>query len=184
MMKLSKEQKKIIYIFSVVGVFFFLFWLFVYIPQNSQLKGIKYKLGLAEAEIEEINRISYGKPLPEAVRDLNLRLQKAALKVPVRDEEVVKELSEAARKLKIVLKNISLSNSFSLASKVPGYKIEELPISIKLNCEYREIGQYLNDLRDNFPVLIKIKSLLIQGGGEGQNNLDVDLQISAFLSEG
>jgi hypothetical protein len=44
------------------------------------------------------------------------------------------------------------------------------------------LGKYLDALRDNFPFAIRIKSLVIRGGGEGQFNLDVELGLAIYLT--
>ena len=183
MRKLSREQEKIIYIAGVVIVFLILFFIFVYSPQERKLSDIKKKLNYAESEIAEINRITQGKPLELAVSDLNLQLKNLTGRLPFRSEDVVKNLSDAAREFKVEVKNIAFAAEQKSSGKIPGYTVKELPISMKLSCEYRNIGEYLHKLRTDFPILVRVKQLLIEGSGEGSPQLDVSLQISAYLLE-
>ncbi|MDD5431889.1 MAG: hypothetical protein PHO70_02755 [Candidatus Omnitrophica bacterium] len=182
MKKISKEQRKIIYISGAIIVFLILLLLLVYIPQKNRLQVIKSKLAMAENEIAEINSFSKGKSLPEALRFLNLHLRTIPFKLPEHEEVVVKCLSEEARKLKLEVHDISFSEKTMLLDKIPGYEIEELQITIKLTGGYKALGEYLYNLRNNFPVLIRLRQVNIQGGGEGQFILNISLQISAYLS--
>lgn len=183
MKNLTREQKKIIYITGVVIIFLILFFIFVYSPQKRKLSDIKNKLSYAESEIAEINRITQGKPLEQAVRGLNLQLKDLTARLPFRGGDVVKSLSDAARQFKIEVKNIAFAAEQKFSGKIPGYTIKELPISMKLSCEYRNLGEYLHQLRTDFPVFIRVKQLAIEGSGEGVPELVVSLQISAYLSE-
>ncbi|MEK6728078.1 MAG: type 4a pilus biogenesis protein PilO [Candidatus Omnitrophota bacterium] len=183
MKKLSREQEKIIYITGVAIIFLILFIIFVYSPQKRKLSDIKKKLSYAESEIAEINRITQGKPLEQAVSGLNLQLKNLTAQLPFRIEDVVKSLSDAARQFKVDVKNIAFSAEQKYSGKIPGYIVKELPISMKLSSEYKNLGEYLHKLRTDFPVFIRVKQLAIEGSGEGVPELSVSLQVSAYLSE-
>ena len=183
MKKLSKEQEKIIYITGIAVVFLALFIVFVYSPQKRRLSDIKKKLDYTESEIAEINRITQGKPLEQAVSDMKLRLKDLTARLPFRVEDVVKNLSDAAREYKVEIKNIAFDAEQKFPAKIPGHNIKELPISMKLSCEYRNIGEYLHKLRADFPILVRVRELAIEGRGEGVPQLEVSLGISAYLSE-
>jgi hypothetical protein len=181
MKPLTKTQTKIIYISGIIVFVFLVFLIFVYFPQTQKLSGIKKQLVFAEADISQINAIAQGRAFPEAVRDLNLQLKQAALKLPNSEDTVVRSLSEKARELKIEVQNIFFSKRTDLAGRIPGAMIHELPISLKLVSQYNSLGEYLFALRNNFPILIRVRQINIQGNGEGQTNLNVDLEISAYL---
>jgi len=183
MKRLTKEQKKIIYIASVIIIFLFLFWNFVYAPQKRRLWDIKDKLTQREAEIEGIKRISHGQPLQDAVKDLNMRLRAASARLPASEEGIIKSLSEEAKKLKIDVQNTDPGEKKILPNKIPGFQIEELPISLDIVSEYKAIGEYLDILINQFPFLVRVRQFDIQGSGEGSPNLNVKLEISAYLSE-
>jgi len=96
---------------------------------------------------------------------------------------VINYLSEAARKLRISIKSISLDNNKAEQTQVPGFTIIKLPISLKLNCEYKALGEYLHILRDNSPFLIRVEHLDISGQGEGVASLDVNLKLLGYLTK-
>lgn len=179
---LSKAQRKIIYISAVVLISLLIFWIFVYGPQSRKFAKIKLKLTQAENQIAEILRLTAGKDLVVAVTELRTNLTKVTAELPAEDEDVIYNLSENAKKLKIEVRNMAPSGRRLLANKIPNYDIEELPISMNLVCEYRVLGEYLNILRNSFPVLIRVRQLDIKGKGEGRTDLDVTLQVSAYLA--
>lgn len=179
---LSKEQKKIIYISAVTLVFLLVLWIFVYRPQSRKFAGIKSELTQVESQIAEISRLSAGKDLAAAVVDLRMGLAKLSAKLPAEDQEVIYHLSENAKKLKIEVKNVTPAGRRLLENKVAGYDIEELPISMNLVAEFRVLGEYLNILRNNLGVLIRVRQLDIRGKGEGRADLDIALQLCAYLS--
>lgn len=180
--KLTKEQKKIIGFFLIAVLFLFLFWLLVYNPQKIKSQEIEKDLAWTENQIDEIHRLVEGKDLTEAVSELKLNFLNLANMLPSQDQTVIANLLEAAKKLGVEVKNISPSAKQEIQTNLPGYIVEELPISLKLVTEYKSLGEYINLLRSNFLVLIKINKLDIKGNGEGKYLLDAELKLSAYLS--
>jgi Tfp pilus assembly protein PilO len=183
MINLTREQLKIIKIGIVVLVFLLGFWFFVYIPQSKKLTSIKRQLSYIESQISEINKLIENKELTEAVKKLKLELDKNISQLPSGEEDIIDVLSQKAKDLNIEVKDIIPSSSRILEDEVSGYKIEELSISMKFSCEYKVLGEYLDILKDNFPVLVRINSIDVKGRGEGKPVLDVSLQISTYLSK-
>lgn len=182
MKRLTKEQKKIILISGIAFTAIVIFWIFIYGPQSRKLSAIRKELQYTESQIRNINYLIQGKELSEAVKDLAEQLNRKANLILVSEEDLIHNLSEEARELNIKVKNIKPSGKQS-THQVAGYNIEESFISMNLSCEFRELGEYLNILRDNFPMLTKIRKLSINGKGEGRANLDVSLHISAYLAK-
>lgn len=183
MKTLSKEQKKIICITAITAIALVFLWSFVYAPQLKRLNSIKEQLKDTDSAIAEVMRFTHGRELSMAIKDLNEQLEEITGILPHTEEGVINNLSESARKSKVEIKNLSFGLKEASEKKIPGYDIEELPISMNLVCEYKSLGEYLNDLRRKIPVLVEIKQLNIKGNGEGRVNLDVFLQISAYLSK-
>lgn len=183
MRQLTREQRKIIYLGAAALSCLLLFWLVIYAPQSRRLSAIKNKLKDVEAEIAQINRITEGRELAAAVKDLNNQLRKAGAKLPLRIEDVVKSLSEEARRQTLEVKNINFSDRRPLKFEIPGFSVDELVISMNLSCEFRELGEYLYSLRNNFPALVRVRQLSIKGKGEGYINLDAGLEVLAYLAK-
>jgi len=53
---------------------------------------------------------------------------------------------------------------------------------MSLSGEYRAIGEYIDVLLNDFPNLVRVRQLNIQGKGEGRPILEADLQISVYLA--
>jgi len=179
---LTKEQRKIIYISLVVLVFLLCFLSFVYVPQSRRFAALKSELIRTDSQIAEISRLTAGKDLAEAVKGLRVELIAATNKLPAADEVVIRYLLEGARNLKIEVKNINPAGVKPLDSRIFGYNLSELPILMHIACDYRTLGEYLHTLRNDFPVLVRLKQLDIQGKGEGQMGLEVTLQLCAYLA--
>ena len=179
---LTKEQQKIIYISFVVFVFFICFWVFIHGPQSRKLNRLKADLARTEIQIAEISRLASGGDLAEAVRSLKMSLDNAMGQLPSQDEVVIKNLLEGAKKLRIEVNNVSPAGVRPIEGGAFGFSISELPISLRLSCDYRTLGEYLHSLRNDFPVLVKLRQLDIRGRGEGQMNLEINLQVSAYLA--
>jgi len=182
MKKLTKEQEKIIYISAVVLASLFLFWAFIYLPQARRLGAIKNKLSDTENQILEITSIVPQDDLKVVVINLNRQFQVAISKLPAHEETVIQYLSDTAKKIKIEVKDIVFSDKQALKNKIPGYAAEEMVVSMNLTCDFRSLGEYLDALRNNSALLIKVRQLDINGNGEGNSNLSINLQISAYLS--
>lgn len=179
---LTKEQQKIIYVSLVVFAFFACFWIFIYGPQSRRLAALKADLAQTEGQIAEISRLASGGDLVEAVKALKISLNDATSQIPGEDEVVIQNLLAVAKNLRIEVNNISPAGIKPVEGGVAGYNISELPISMRLSCDYRTLGEYLYMLRKDFPVLVKLRQLEIRGSGEGQINLEINLQLSAYLA--
>ena len=181
--KLTKEQKKIIYVSLICFVFLLIFWLMVYIPQSKRFALVKKDLASVEAQIAEIMKITKGEDLSQVMKDFKINFNRVSSKLPAQDETVISSLTEMAKKTKANIRNITPGARQILESKIPGYELQEMPISLDLTCEDRSLGEFLDMLRNHSQVLVRVEKVNINGKGEGEGNLDVDLQISAYLSK-
>jgi len=183
MMRLTQEQKKIYTVSAIVGTVFFMVWLFIIIPQNKKLAYIKTRLKDSEAKIQSIAGSGGQEGLVATVEGMNAKLQKLSQRFSLSPEEVVKNLSEKARVLRITVKNINFSQKIPYPKDVPFYSVDEMPVVLSLVCEYRALGEYLIALRESFPAVVTVRQLSVRGKGEGVASLDVELQLSAYLGK-
>jgi len=183
MNEMTKEQKKIIYISLIAFIFLISFWVFVYRPQSRKLISIKKELAKAESQIEEITKLVNEEDLAQNFREYESRFNDLVSCLPSGEEDVIDNLSKTARGLKIEVRKLIPSQRILLDNGL-SYKIEELPISMNLVCEFNVLGEFLNILKNDFPVLIKLRQIEIKSGKDHDFNLDVSLEISAYLSEG
>ncbi|MFH1354973.1 MAG: hypothetical protein ABIH19_02360 [Candidatus Omnitrophota bacterium] len=183
MIIITKEQKKILYIAAGIFVFLVCFWVFVYAPQSRKLALVKAELKSVETQIKEINALIQGRELAEAAEDFNRQFAKVSNFLVSQDQDVISYLSEQARESKIEVSNITPGGRKPLNRQVVGYDIEELPISMNLFCEYKQLGEFLDLLRRSYLVLVSLRELNIKGRGEGRYFLDVGLKLSAYLAK-
>ena len=183
MKRLTREQIKIIAAIFIGITALICFLVFIYVPQSKKLRSLKDNLTFTESQIAEINKIMQGKELSEMVEDLNRQFIANISYLPESQEDVIASLSNKARSLKVEIKSISPQVKRPLSEKVSGYNIEELPISMTLSCSFRDLGRYLNVLRNDFPVLVRVGQIQIEGRGKDRSVLDVRLEILAYLSK-
>ncbi len=183
MKKISKEQKKIIYISLVLSAFTVFLWILIFSPQKNTLVSIKGRLSQTEARIAEIKQLTQGRDMAVVVAELDKKLVDALNKLPSRQEVVISYLSDNASNLGIAIKNINLSDKQITMKKISNYIIAEVPISINLTGEYKAIGEYLNILRDDSVILSRIEKINIKCKGEGTIYLDASLEINAYFAK-
>lgn len=180
---LTKAQKKIVLAAALIFLSLLLSWLFIYRPQKMKFSDIKSNLTQIESKTAQILNIASGKELSTAIKDLKLNFVEVCGRLPAQEETVIHALLETAKNKKIEVKNITPLGRKPVPSAISGYTVEELPIKLQLACEYRTLGDFLDILRNNFPVLVKVKHLNIKGTGEGRVNLNSNLEIQAYLSK-
>ncbi len=181
MKNLTKAQLKIIYLVITLILAFILFLFLVFFPQRNKLSQIKNELDGTDAQINEITSFYQGQDLAATVTKISQQLSGALELLPSKEEIVIKYLSKNARKFEIDVKNMSLAEKKQFKDKVQGHVIQELPISMSLNCGYKALGEYLSTLRKDNSLLIKVRQLNIRG--QGRPVLDVNMQISVYMTE-
>ena len=183
--KLTQEQIKIIYISAVALLVFFLFWVLLYAPQARKFSSIKKEISDAESQIKDIEALIQGRELTEVAQELNIEFNKLSGMIlsEEKDEEVIDNLSQDAKKFNIEVRDIRPASRVLFKYQVAGLNLVELPISMSLISESRDLGSYLRDLRDDFPVLLKFRRIEIRSDCEGCYRLNADLDISAYLSK-
>jgi len=183
--KLTKEQIKIIYISGVALGLLLLFWVLLYAPQARKFSTIKHEISVAESQIKDIEALIQGRELTEVARELSVEFNKLSGMIlsEEKDEEVIGNLSQDARKFNIEVRDIKPAPRVLLKYQVAGLNLIELPISMSLVSESRSLGKYLRDLRNDFPVLLRFRRIEIRSDCEGCHRLNVDLDISAYLSK-
>ncbi|MCX5713127.1 MAG: hypothetical protein NTY47_08770 [Candidatus Omnitrophica bacterium] len=144
---------------------------------------LRQALTYAEDQIADINKMTQGKDLSEAVTKFNKDLARAAAKLPLRQEVVLNYLSDNARRFNIDVKNMVLADKQIVKDIIPGLEIDEIPVSMTLTGDFRSLGDYLNLLTNDESVLTILKKIDIIGGGEGRTKLDISLKVSAYLAK-
>ncbi len=178
---LSVQQKKILYIAGIILLSLFLFSFLIFIPQRKKLADIKNKLQAAEAKIAEITSLTKNQDLGAAMKVLNQQFIDTSARLPPQEEMVLSFLAENSRKFKIEVKNISLAKGALLKDKVAAGNLEIMPVNMSLESDYRALGEFLNVLGSDKSILLRVKRLEIRSKGAGNPQLEINLQLLAYL---
>ena len=184
MNRITKEQAKIIILTLVLFILIIGFIFFIYSPQRLKLDSIKNNLTIAEAQIFQFNKLTQGEDLSKVVQDLNQGIKGIAASLPKSDENIIRYLSEATQDLGIEIQNLVPSEGEVLENPVAGYYIKKQKITMNILCDFKKLGKYLYIIRDEIPLMINVDGLMIEGQGEGEQELKIQLKFSAFLVRG
>jgi len=181
---LNASQRKILFAAVLSIALLIIFCVAVYIPQVNKLREVKRQLIDANTGISEITMMEGGKDLAVLVADLNKQLDKTDDRLPASAEAIISYVSSQARELHIDITQITPGDKKPLATPVANYNVEELPITLVLNCDYKSLGEYLHVLRDTSPFLFRIQQLDMQGSGTGNAILQVHMQLLTYVAKG
>lgn len=183
MIRIDRQQKKIIGIFVIALFFLIILWFAIYIPQRNKLITIRQDLKNTEAQIAQITALTGGQEVGLAALKLRRKLDTLEDKFMDSEREIINSLSNEAAKFKIIVKSIDPKEKldYKIDAEIQGYHCQRLPISMKLSTEFKNLGQYLHFLENNLPLLTTIEKLQINGHGKGVVNIDVTLDLLTYL---
>ncbi|MBI5144442.1 MAG: type 4a pilus biogenesis protein PilO [Candidatus Omnitrophica bacterium] len=187
-LEITKNQKKILIIVGIVGLAFVIFMIFVYLPLRKQFAGLKDRLHVVEAEINQIKQAGgEGKSLEEAISFLKERYDVMSNKFPEKEEIVLRELPSLAARLGIDVSSVrpqrkrviqELSGS---PTSIKGHYVQEMPISMSLKTYYKTLGEFFRILNEDFPIFVKIDNVSITRADRATGLLSVDLNVDTYL---
>lgn len=186
---ISKAQKNIILTIGIVVVVVVLFIMYLYIPMNKKLAGLKAEITAAEAEVNQI-RQSFGdaKSLEEALAFLNKKIEVLSKKFPIKEEIVLRELPGIVSKLGIEVlsirpgKKIAIGDIGGVPVPVKGSTVYEFSISMDLITTYKKLGELFTVLHESFPIFIRVDSVRLSSSGKDEKGfLNVDLNLFTYV---
>ncbi|MBU1125829.1 MAG: hypothetical protein KKC84_07365, partial [Candidatus Omnitrophica bacterium] len=140
-MKIVRKNRMVYW--GVIPAGALLFWFMFSLPMSRRFTAVTQKISRAEEQIADINRLIGSRKLGEVVGQLSAHLRDAENLIAPSEEAVINRLSEAARKLKIDIKNLSILSRQDVTADVFDSPIEELPLSFSLSGEYRALVEFL-----------------------------------------
>lgn len=185
---ITDNQKKII-IISLAALFvILLFWLFLYLPANREISKLRKELILTEQQIQGIEILLTGsQSRNEAIRLLKHKQQYLSNKFPRKEEESLRLIPEIARKMGINVISVQLGPKVELLdesgkqiiieNKVASY----LPMTLELNCYYKDLVKYLLDLKASLPAFTSVNSLSIKKDDPLTGKLRVSVEFNLYL---
>ncbi len=154
---------------------FLLFWVFLYFPSSKEIAGLKNEFILTQQQIQGIEMLLSGsQSRDEAIRILKARQLYLSNKLPQQEEESLRLIPEIARKMNINVVSLqpgSRSEFLDEAGKqviIDGRTANYLPITLEVVCFYKDMVNYLTELKNILPAFISVVSLNI--GKDNQLN--------------
>jgi len=188
--KLSGPQRKIALASLIIIMAFILFTRFVYAPSKKRLDDLRKQVVAAQEEIGRIGlTLGQDKPLEEAINGLQKNISSLEETFPKREEVFLREFPRTANRLGVEIVSMTPQRKRIIGSigEIPvslkGYKLEEMQITMAIRCPYMMLGDYLGELREAFPVFVRIDSvqmLKITNDRTGPK-LNVSLNLTVYL---
>lgn len=177
------RQQKILTIAIIGFGIIAILWIFIYIPQRKQLRALQQELSTIEDRIKSITPSSSQGELAFAVADLQKNLKQSQDLFITNERQLITVLSNAATHKNVNVTSIKPQPKTPLqgVDAAEGYACQEVPMSLTLTGEYRNIGEYIQALDHEVPIIITVRRLSIAGKGEGTYVLDAMLDVSAYL---
>lgn len=187
--KFGKEERNLIIIMVGIIAISFLFWIFFYTPKkkelqnlDSKIKGFGFDIQKATIELGNVEdyeaRIS---KMQKEIIELESRFPKEA-----QLSSILKYIVEEARRKYLDIDNINPGELKAYIPKNPSLDIVEINckkmvFELRLRGRYRDLADYLRDLRENLNYIFSIEELTITKDKDILPQLRVKLGIGVYV---
>ncbi|MBL7069566.1 MAG: type 4a pilus biogenesis protein PilO [Candidatus Omnitrophica bacterium] len=182
---LNKNQKIIFLMAFIVIVGIIVLWIFIYNPARNKMKRLKEELAFIESEIKKIEMISGGtEKLDIAYEKFYKKFAELERLIPVEEKTTLSELSSTANEMNIEVLSTKPGKirPAKLSIEMGKKRIMAMPISMNIRCNYVNLGEYLNTLRNELPTLISVDDVnIISPKREGATQLNVALTVTLYM---
>lgn len=164
-MKIEKPEKKLALQLTGALLVILVFWFFVYAPKSRYMKKLRNELENVQMDIDKVKKMAGdNESLDVLIEKYNERLKELEVKIPSKEEAVLRELAFKANEMGIEVLSISpsVSTESNLPIKVDEYKCKELPVNIQLRAPYVKLGEYILALRDKLSALVTLEEINIE----------------------
>ena len=181
-------NKKILIITAVCIVVIAVFWAFIYFPASNRLKAVKAELDSLKREISDIESSPGEKTgdIARMVESLQRDFKQINRKFPAQEEDALKLLSSAANRLKIEIAYIRPQQKKPTVNPqggpvlIDGSQCCSMAIAMEMTGLYKDIGEYLKWLREDFPPLITIEDISITRDETRMPQLKVKMELVLY----
>jgi len=189
-LKMTGSQKKAAVSILAMVLVFIVFIVFIYIPMHRELDKTIAEYGSVEKEISDIkNAAGKDKSLDEIIAALKKRLTELENKFPAKEEQILSDLSDRAKDLKIDLINMTpdkkrlVTGIDCAALNKKGCVLQEMAITMNMRTDFRTFAGFMKSLKENFPFYIKLDSahLVRLAGSDRHPMLDIEVKLHAYL---
>ncbi len=186
---ITQQQKKILLIAGIFALSFIVFIVLIYVPSQKYLEHLRGELTKTESEIAQIRTmIGENKPLEEAIRLLQLRLEAIDKRFPDKEETTLRELSALAVRCGLAVDSLRPSRKQTVTDvggtpiHIRGCFVQEMPVMLSLHGSYRALGEFFRILKDDFPVCVRVNALRItKGENKDAAALSAEAELDTYL---
>jgi type IV pilus assembly protein PilO len=182
-MKRPVEQKLLILAGILVFIFLLYLWL-GYLPKRKDLAAQEGELKKQETKLNQLKGIASDLPkFKEEVQKLEDRLKEALIKLPNKSEVpgFLLDISNQGKEVGLEF------NLFKPKSEVRKGLYAEVPVDVKINGSYHEIGTFF-DRVSKLPRIVNIRDIKLGGAKDSGGRWILDSSFEAvifrFLEEG
>lgn len=166
---INLENKKILVVAAVCAGIIVVFWAFIYFPAANRLKAVKAELASIKREISDIESRSgkRSRDIAQMIESLHKEFKEINQKFPTEEENALKMLSSAASRLKIDIvymrpqQKKEVLNPQGNRVLIDGAQCFSMTISMEMTGLYKNIGEYVKWLREDFPPLVTMEDISI-----------------------
>lgn len=186
-MDITKGQKKILIITSIIIGLFLIFYIFIYLPAKNTVELLKAELLQIEDEINTTKTIiGKDKPLESGLSVMQKQLEELDRRFPDSEEETLQMISNLAYKSEVNItsikpqpKSLFLDKNGNMV-RIGDKLCHKMPISMAVRSTYKKLGKFLEALRQNIPHLLTVEKLRI-AKDSGQDGLRADINLTMYL---
>ncbi|MBW1741410.1 MAG: type 4a pilus biogenesis protein PilO [Deltaproteobacteria bacterium] len=153
--KFGVREKIILFVVIYLGAIF-LWYKFLYLPKNNELKRIKQELKSIQMQYKPFLGDTFRPPLLEEETAISEKYHELTAKIPERDEIPSAMIQMAkigqGRDIRILSTKPVTSRLFAKHRLPKGSQLKEIPVDMVLEGRFVDIGRYLFDLM-NLPFL-------------------------------
>ncbi|HEY4715849.1 MAG TPA: type 4a pilus biogenesis protein PilO [bacterium] len=157
-MKRPLEQKILILAGALVSVFLLYLWL-GYLPKTKDLSNVEKQLSTHEAKLNQLKAIAGDLPrFKEEVEKLEKRLQEALVRLPNKSEipTFLLDISNQGKEVGLQF------NLFKPKGESSKGLYAEVPVEVKVNGTYHEIGTFFDRL-SRLPRIVNVRDITLGG---------------------
>ncbi|MBI5415979.1 MAG: type 4a pilus biogenesis protein PilO [Candidatus Omnitrophica bacterium] len=184
--KISRPQKRIIAsaVFLVGG--FLLVWSLMYIPLQEKIARLRRDLEETQGYIRQVQAMvpsGAEERIGEGIRLLEQQHNQLVARFPEKEEASLTALFDLARRANVEISTIQSQqkNPCAKESGIEGKKCYELPVSLSLKGDYKDLVEYLELVRTSLPAFVTFERLTLQKSGQGALELTAALEIKLYL---
>ena len=189
---ITKFHKNIIIAAAIVGLLFVLFLVLVYLPSKNKINKLNAEIFAVQAEISRIRSgLDKNKSMEQNIIGLNEKLKDINVKLPPKEEIILRELTDAAKKFGIEVVSMSPEKKKVVTDidgspvRVKDYFVKEMSVSMTAKTYYKKLGDFLIYIRENFPVAARVKDVSMSGSASGADAdsglLSVNLKFDTYM---